>query len=27
MATCIIVDDEPLSRDVLRKYLKEVKEP
>jgi len=24
MATCIIIDDEPLSRDVLRKYLAEV---
>jgi DNA-binding LytR/AlgR family response regulator len=26
MATCIIVDDEPLSRDVLRKYITEVKD-
>ena len=26
MATCIIVDDEPLSRDVLRNYLNEVKD-
>lgn len=26
MATCIIVDDEPLSRDVLRNYLREVKD-
>ncbi|MCK5068812.1 MAG: response regulator, partial [Bacteroidales bacterium] len=24
MATCIIIDDEPLSRDVLRKYIDEV---
>ena len=24
MATCIIIDDEPLSRDVLRKYIHEV---
>lgn len=26
MATCIIVDDEPLSRDILRKYISEVKD-
>ncbi|MFO7669223.1 MAG: response regulator transcription factor [Bacteroidales bacterium] len=26
MATCIIVDDEPLSRDILRKYINEVKD-
>jgi DNA-binding LytR/AlgR family response regulator len=26
MATCMIVDDEPLSRDVLRKYITEVKD-
>ncbi len=26
MATCMIVDDEPLSRDVLRKYIAEVKD-
>jgi DNA-binding LytR/AlgR family response regulator len=26
MATCLIVDDEPLSRDVLRKYIHEVKD-
>jgi len=26
MATCIIVDDEPLSRDILRKYIGEVKD-
>ena len=26
MATCLIVDDEPLSRDVLRKYIAEVKD-
>ena len=26
MATCLIVDDEPLSRDVLRKYISEVKD-
>ena len=26
MATCMIVDDEPLSRDVLRKYISEVKD-
>ncbi len=26
MANCIIVDDEPLSRDVLRKYIAEVKD-
>jgi DNA-binding LytR/AlgR family response regulator len=26
MATCIIVDDEPLSRDVLRKYISEMKD-
>jgi len=26
MASCVIVDDEPLSRDVLRKYIAEVKD-
>lgn len=26
MATCLIIDDEPLSRDVLRKYIGEVKD-
>lgn len=26
MASCLIVDDEPLSRDVLRKYISEVKD-
>ena len=26
MATCIIIDDEPLSRDVLRKYIGELKD-
>lgn len=26
MASCIIVDDEPLSRDILRKYIAEVKD-
>ncbi len=26
MATCMIVDDEPLSRDILRKYIAEVKD-
>jgi len=26
MATCMIVDDEPLSRDILRKYIGEVKD-
>ncbi len=26
MATCIIVDDEPLSRDILRRYINEVKD-
>ena len=26
MATCMIIDDEPLSRDVLRKYIAEVKD-
>ena len=26
MASCLIVDDEPLSRDVLRKYITEVKD-
>lgn len=26
MATCMIIDDEPLSRDVLRKYINEVKD-
>ena len=26
MASCMIVDDEPLSRDVLRKYIAEVKD-
>lgn len=26
MATCLIVDDEPLSRDVLRKYISEVRD-
>jgi DNA-binding LytR/AlgR family response regulator len=26
MANCLIVDDEPLSRDVLRKYIGEVKD-
>ena len=26
MATCLIVDDEPLSRDVLRKYIHQVKD-
>ena len=26
MATCMIIDDEPLSRDVLRKYVAEVKD-
>ncbi|MEN8157314.1 MAG: LytTR family DNA-binding domain-containing protein [Bacteroidota bacterium] len=26
MATCMIVDDEPLSRDILRRYIAEVKE-
>ena len=26
MATCIIVDDEPLSRDILRRYIAEVKD-
>ncbi|MDF1574710.1 MAG: response regulator transcription factor [Bacteroidales bacterium] len=26
MASCLIIDDEPLSRDVLRKYLAEVKD-
>jgi DNA-binding LytR/AlgR family response regulator len=26
MATCLIVDDEPLSRDILRKYISEVKD-
>jgi two-component system LytT family response regulator len=26
MATCMIIDDEPLSRDVLRKYIGELKE-
>jgi len=26
MATCMIVDDEPLSRDILRKYIAELKD-
>ncbi len=26
MATCMIIDDEPLSRDVLRRYINEVKD-
>ena len=26
IATCIIVDDEPLSRDILRKFIAEIKD-